>query len=126
MRSHSLEGERICLTLRSVAHYLPVIRHHHERVDGTGYPDRLCADRIPLGARIVAVADAWDATTSDRPYRAGRSPDEALEILEAGMAKQWDAQIVEAFCHLVQDGVVVRVAEKRWQPLGASEGHPQA
>src|SRR5438309_4220253 len=61
MREHSAEGERICLSLRSVADYLPIIRHHHERIDGTGYPDHLGGSAIPLGARLVAIADAWDA-----------------------------------------------------------------
>src|SRR5438094_910857 len=65
MRTHSTEGERICLSLRSVTHYLPIIRHHHERFDGGGYPDHLAGSAIPLGARVAAIADAWDAMVSD-------------------------------------------------------------
>ena len=109
MRKHAVEGERICLSLRSVSQFLPIIRHHHERVDGTGYPDRLHRTDIPLGARIVAVSDAWDAMTSDRPYRAARPMDEAFGILRGGAGSQWDPAVVEAFRHLLENGVLGRV-----------------
>jgi len=112
MRVHSVEGERICLSLRSVAHYLPIIRHHHERMDGEGYPDRLRGDDIPLGARIVAGADAWDAMTSDRPYRAGMPRDQALQELNLGAGTQWDADVTRALIHLVDDGTVDRVNDQ--------------
>ena len=112
MRVHSVEGERICLSLRSVAHYLPIIRHHHERMDGEGYPDRLRGDDIPLGARIVAGADAWDAMTSDRPYRAGMPRDQALQELNRGAGTQWDADVTRALIHLVDDGTVDRVNDQ--------------
>src|SRR6267142_488521 len=113
MQKHSVEGERICLSLRSVAHYLPIIRHHHERMDGEGYPDRLRGGDIPLGARIVAGADAWDAMTSDRPYRAGLDPEEALRRLRAGSGKQWDAGLVHTFLDLLEDGLSQRVTDAR-------------
>ena len=109
MRTHATEGERICLSLRSVAQFLPIIRHHHERVDGTGYPDHLHRLDIPLGARIVSVADAWDAMTSDRPYRAGRPYEEALHILRDGAGSQWDPEVVETFTHLLSEGIIGRV-----------------
>jgi putative two-component system response regulator len=112
MRVHSVEGERICLSLRSVAHYLPIIRHHHERMDGEGYPDRLRGDDIPLGARIVAGADAWDAMTSDRPYRASMPRDQALQELNRGAGTQWDADVIRALMHLVDDGTVDRVNDQ--------------
>jgi putative two-component system response regulator len=112
MRVHSVEGERICLSLRSLAHYLPIIRHHHERMDGDGYPDRLRGDDIPLGARIVAGADAWDAMTSDRPYRAGMPRDQALQELNRGAGTQWDADVTRALIHLVDDGTVDRVNDQ--------------
>ena len=112
MRVHSVEGERICLSLRSVAQYLPIIRHHHERVDGTGYPDHLRGADIPLGARIVAGADAWDAMTSDRPYRAGMPRDQAMDELQRGSGTQWDADVVGALAHLVSDGSVARVSDQ--------------
>jgi putative two-component system response regulator len=111
MQRHSVEGERICLSLRSVAFYLPIIRHHHERVDGTGYPDHLRNGDIPIGARIVAASDAWDAMTSDRPYRAGLERDQALAELRAGSGTQWDPSVVGALLHLVDNGVVDRVTK---------------
>lgn len=113
MRTHSEEGERICLSLRSVAHYLPIIRHHHERVDGNGYPDHLAGTKIPLGARIVAIADAWDAMVSDRPYRAGLDHEEALRRLRAGSGKQWDAELVQLFLALLDGGLARRITDKQ-------------
>jgi len=73
------------------------IRHHHERWDGTGYPDGLAGKQIPLGARIIAVADAYDAMTSDRPYRAALTPEVALAELREGAGRQFDPELVEAF-----------------------------
>jgi putative two-component system response regulator len=113
MRQHSVEGERICLSLRSVAHYLPIIRHHHERIDGAGYPDHLVGNEIPVGARIVAIADAWDAMVSDRPYRAGLDPDEAIRRLRAGSGQQWDAEMSHMFLALLDDGLVQRVTDSQ-------------
>lgn len=111
MRTHSEEGERICLSLRSVAHYLPIIRHHHERVDGTGYPDHLGGNDIPLGARIVAIADAWDAMVSDRPYRAGLDPEEAMRQLRFGAGKQWDSEPLHLFLALLDGGLARRITD---------------
>jgi putative two-component system response regulator len=111
MKKHSAEGERICLSLRSVSFYLPIIRHHHERVDGSGYPDHLRNGDIPIGARIVSVADAWDAMTSDRPYRVALGFDEALDQLRKGAGAQWDAEVVGTLLHLLDSGVVNRIAK---------------
>jgi putative two-component system response regulator len=113
MRQHSAEGERICLTLRSVSHYLPIIRHHHERVDGNGYPDHLGGDQIPVGARIVAIGDAWDAMVSDRPYRAGLDHEEARRRLRTGSGAQWDAGMIDIFMTLLDGGLVRRVTESQ-------------
>jgi putative two-component system response regulator len=110
MQRHSAEGERICLPLRSTAQFLPIIRHHHERVDGQGYPDHLVRNEIPIGARIVAVADAWDAMVSDRPYRAGLGADEARSRLGSGAGSQWDDDAVAAFLALTDVGAIERVA----------------
>ncbi len=125
MQRHSIEGERICLPLRSTVQFLPIIRHHHERIDGRGYPDHLTRDAIPHGARIVAVADAWDAMVSDRPYRAGLPRDEAHARLGAGAGSQWDAEAVAAFLALVDAGAVDRVerlqATDPIGPVGAGE-----
>jgi putative two-component system response regulator len=111
MRQHSVEGERICLSLRSVSHYLPIIRHHHERIDGTGYPDHLAGSEIPIGARITAIADGWDAMVSDRPYRAGLDEDEAVSRLRQGAGTQWDAAFVRVFLDLLDGGLTQRVTE---------------
>jgi len=109
MRTHAAEGERICVPLRSTAHYLPIVRHHHERVDGRGYPDRLAGSAIPLGARLVAIADAWDAMVSNRPYRAGLSGEEAVRRLREGKGTQWDAMFVDLFLGLLDQGLVQRM-----------------
>src|SRR3989442_8033143 len=111
MKTHSVEGERICLSLRSVAYYLPMIRHHHERVDGAGYPDHLVGNDIPLGARIAAISDAWDAMVSDRPYRRGLDEEEALRRLRQGAGSQWDAGLVRVFVDLLDRGLTRRVRE---------------
>jgi HD-GYP domain-containing protein (c-di-GMP phosphodiesterase class II) len=73
------------------------IRHHHERWDGTGYPDGLAGEQIPLGARIIAVADAFDAMTSDRPYRTSMPAEEAVAELVRCSGTQFDARVVEVF-----------------------------
>jgi putative two-component system response regulator len=111
MKSHSVEGERICLSLRSVAYFLPIIRHHHERVDGAGYPDHLVGKDIPLGARIAAISDAWDAMVSDRPYRRGLDEEEALRRLRQGAGTQWDAGLVRVFLDLLDGGLTRRVRQ---------------
>jgi len=95
MQQHPLTGESIVRPLRSGVPLLPIVRHHHERVDGTGYPDGLKGRAIPHLARIVAVCDAFDALTSDRPYRRARTQDEALEILSDGAGKQWDLEAID-------------------------------
>jgi HD-GYP domain-containing protein (c-di-GMP phosphodiesterase class II) len=74
-----------------------VVRHHHESWDGTGYPHRLKGTDIPFGARVIAVADTYDAMTSDRPYRKGMSPAQAARILRDGRGVQWDPVVVDAW-----------------------------
>ena len=98
MRQHPVIGERIVSSLKSAAPLLPIIRHHHERYDGRGYPDGLEGDEIPLLARIVAVCDAYDALVNDRPYRQGLEPDAALRILNNGAGAQWDRRLVQLLC----------------------------
>ena len=95
MHLHPIIGENIVAPLLSGADLLPMIRHHHESFDGTGYPDRLAGEQIPLLARILAVCDAFDALTTDRPYRGGCSPEEAIGILRHGAGRQWDPRIVQ-------------------------------
>jgi HD-GYP domain-containing protein (c-di-GMP phosphodiesterase class II) len=99
MQTHTLLGEHL---LDEVAllqgEGLKVVRHHHERWDGRGYPDGLSDAEIPLGARIFAVADALDAMTSDRPYRTSGSWDEAVAEIVGEAERQFDPDVVQAFC----------------------------
>ena len=97
MQTHTVLGEQIMAPLRSTAALLPIIRHHHERWDGKGYPDGLAGDQIPLGARIVAIADAYDAMLSSRPYRPALTPEKAQQTLLAGAGREWDAALVSWF-----------------------------
>ena len=97
MHLHPIIGANIVAPLRSGSSLLPIIRHHHENWDGSGYPDRLAGQGIPRVARIVAVCDAFDALINDRPYRKRKSPDEALSTLRSGAHRQWDPEVVNAF-----------------------------
>ena len=110
MHLHPIIGENIVAPLRSGAPLLPIIRHHHERYDGTGYPDRLAGSAIPRLARIVAVCDAFDALINDRPYRGRKSPDEAVAILRAGAKRQWDPEVVDMFARQSADQASVGAA----------------
>jgi len=102
MKTHAERGERICSSMRSLAPVLPIIRHHHERWDGTGYPDGLKGEEIPLLARILQLADIYDALTTARPYKRALSPDDALNILREEVAKGWrDPKLVETFSDIL-------------------------
>ncbi|HSB38055.1 MAG TPA: HD domain-containing phosphohydrolase [Gaiellaceae bacterium] len=96
MRTHPEVGERILRPIRSLEAILPIVRHHHERWDGSGYPDGLAGRAIPLGARIVAVCDAYRAMTEDRPYRKALEEAEARRELSDGAGAQFDPDCVEA------------------------------
>jgi len=97
MQAHPLIGESIVKPLRSGSNLLPIIRHHHEHFEGSGYPDGLAGDRIPRLARIVSICDAFDAMVNDRPYRPRRPEGQAIEILIGGAGSQWDPEIVDLF-----------------------------
>jgi putative nucleotidyltransferase with HDIG domain len=97
IEQHPAIGAEIVSRLEAYRQSIDTIRHHHERWDGTGYPDGLQGERIPLGARIIAVADAFDAMTSDRVYRAALSKEVALAELRKGRGTQFDPQIVDLF-----------------------------
>jgi putative two-component system response regulator len=104
MRKHPVIGEKICAPLRFADEVGPIILHHHERWDGTGYVDGLSGEAIPLLARIVSVVDAFDAMTSDRPYRRSLSWEAATQELEAGAGSQWDPTIIADFLALIRHG----------------------
>ena len=98
VRQHPVVGERICAPLKSLRRILPVIRHHHERMDGSGYPDGLRGEQIPTQARILQIADIYDALTTDRPYRMALSSEEALQILDYEVMRGWlDTPLVSKF-----------------------------
>jgi HD-GYP domain-containing protein (c-di-GMP phosphodiesterase class II) len=98
-----------------------IIRHHHERWDGTGYPDGLAGEEIPLGARVIAVADAYDAMTTDRPYSTAMSPERAVDEIRRGAGTQFDPMVVNAFLRAFGEPVVTPARS----PLAPAAG-PQA
>src|SRR6266404_3279519 len=89
MEQHTIAGERICAPLRSFRNVLPIIRHHHEKQDGSGYPDGLKGEQIPLTARILQVTDIYDALTTDRPYRKALPLDKAFSIMREEVKRGW-------------------------------------
>jgi putative two-component system response regulator len=98
MKSHTVIGDQLCGDLRALHHVRPIVRHHHERLDGSGYPDGLAGDAIPLLAQLIGIVDVYDALTTTRPYRAAIPSDEALEELEREVALGWRRpDLVEAF-----------------------------
>lgn len=104
MRLHPVKGEQICKPLHSLSRALPVIRNHHERWDGRGYPDGLVAEDIPIGARIIAAVDYYDALVTDRPYRKALPIDEALRMLhEAVDSGHLDASIVRELSVIISN-----------------------
>jgi putative two-component system response regulator len=101
MRSHPSRGEEICRHVKSLHAVLPIIRHHHEKWDGSGYPDGLAADQIPLLARVLQVADIYDALTSPRPYKPAYPPKIALRMIREETERGWrDPDVVRAFLDL--------------------------
>jgi HD-GYP domain-containing protein (c-di-GMP phosphodiesterase class II) len=96
IQAHVEIGVHILSDLKKLNHLLPGVKHHHESLDGTGYPSRLSGDAIPLEARILAVADAFDAMSSTRPYRRRLTPMQIDEVLRKGSGVQWDAKIIDA------------------------------
>jgi HD-GYP domain-containing protein (c-di-GMP phosphodiesterase class II) len=101
VRQHTNAGASILAALPPLAIYAPIVRAHHERWDGRGYPLGLRAEAIPFEARIVAVADAFHALITDRPHRPALAQRDAMEILREGRATQWDAAIVDAMLNLL-------------------------
>lgn len=105
MREHPVVGERICAPLKSFRLVLPIIRHHHEKFDGSGYPDGLTGENIPVTARILQVVDVYDALTTVRPYKPAFSITDALQTMKQEVARGWwDPRIFDQFERLVRSG----------------------
>ena len=97
IKQHPELGYTILQDITRMSHVLPGVLHHHEAWNGKGYPHGLAGEDIPLLARIIAVADAFDAMSSDRPYRKGMDDEKLDSILQGGAGSQWDANVIAAF-----------------------------
>jgi cyclic di-GMP phosphodiesterase len=118
MKTHTTIGERLCGSLRALQPVREIIRHHHERLDGSGYPDHLRGDAVPLLAQIIGVVDVFDAVTSDRPYRPALTPEAACAELLAEVEKGWKSEeLVKSFIALVRyDSLFERVRRQTEPP----------
>jgi len=128
MKRHPETGVEILAKFPAYRHGRELVLAHHERIDGLGYPRGLAGAAIALGARIIAVADSWDAMTSDRPYRKALEAEVALAELLRGRGTQWDSSVVDAFAESLP-GAIPAVGRKRWtevrpllRSLGAAVG----
>ena len=119
MQDHTTIGARILEPLKALSDVLPIVLYHHERMDGLGYPEGLRGTDIPLLARILCVADTFDALQSDRPYRAGRNAPEAVDVIVECSGTQFDPDTVDAFVEVMRSGDVPRRA---MEAIGARAG----
>ncbi|GAF68461.1 unnamed protein product [marine sediment metagenome] len=106
IKQHPRIGAEIIQTVHTLKDVIPLIRFHHERYDGTGYLKGLKGKEIPIGARIIGIADVYQALRSDRPYRKAYSKKEALEIIKEGAGKQFDPVMVEIFLKIAQNSLL--------------------
>lgn len=115
MKKHPEAGERICAPLKTFGAVLPIIRHHHEKHNGSGYPDGLHGEEIPITARILQLADVYDALSTDRVYRTAVPPEEALEIMEEEAVRGWwDRALFDEFRDMIRAALAATV-----RPAGA-------
>ena len=120
IRRHPVAGADMIRDVPFLAPAVPIVRHHHERWDGSGYPDGLVGKAIPYSARVVAVADSFDAMSIDRPYRQARSPEEAYHELVEHAGTQFDPQVVAAFQRAWKAGAILPIWES-WQNGGEKQ-----
>jgi len=100
---HPVIGERICSPLKSFQMVLPIIRHHHEKMNGSGYPDGLQGEEIPITARVLTIVDVYDALTTERPYKKALGVDQALAVMKKEVKKGWwDPRLFDAFREMMQ------------------------
>ncbi len=105
MKQHAAIGDRLCGELRSLRRVRPIVRHHHERLDGSGYPDGLRGDAVPLLAQITGIVDVFDALTTQRPYKAALTPHQALAELSAEASRGLHSkELIRAFVALERQG----------------------
>jgi putative two-component system response regulator len=103
VKSHTVIGDQLCSNLRSLQTVRPIVRSHHERLDGSGYPEGLRGDEIPLSAQIIGVVDVFDAVTTDAPYQPAQSTKQAIEVLRSDVARGWRRKdLVETFVQVIQ------------------------
>lgn len=115
IKDHPVIGDRLCGELRSLRQVRPIVRHHHERLDGTGYPDGLKGDAIPLLAQIMGIVDVYDAITTHRPYKAAATAEQAYAELMCEVAKGWRRKdLVEAF-------IALKIDEMTWEAAGCDD-----
>ena len=119
IRKHTLIGERILAAAPAMVPVARLVRSSHERWDGDGYPDRLSGDEIPIGARIIAVCDAFDAMVSSKPYRRSLDSSQALGELQRCSGTQFDPRLVELFCEQVFPQVGDWAGERHQAPAAA-------
>ena len=114
VRSHTVKGDELCRDLRSLQAVRPIIRHHHERLDGSGYPDGLSGEQVPLLAQIIGVVDVYDALTTLRPYQQTLTPKQAIRVLRDQVDRGWRQQyLVETLAAVIEDGPVKTLQEDR-------------
>jgi PAS domain S-box-containing protein len=106
IKEHPVIGERILIPIERLKSVAKVVRHHHERFDGKGYPDGLAGEEIPIGSRILAIADSYDAMTFDRSYRSSRTPEKAAEEIKNNLGTQFDPQWGKIFLELFYSGSI--------------------
>ena len=126
MKEHPVAATQVLGQIQAVAEAMPAVLHHHEHFDGSGYPDGLTGSHIPLASRILLVTDAYDAMTSDRPYRKAMSPAEAIAELERNSGSQFDPRVVEVFLRiLTRDGTHDEHSIAVRQTGASTSGQPQ-
>jgi len=119
MKLHTVIGDRLCGELRSLRRIRPIVRHHHERLDGGGYPDGLKGDETPLLAQIMCIVDIYDALTTARPYKSAMAPERAFEELSEEVKKGWRRrELVDEFIALGRGGLLRRTVEAKAVPRG--------
>ena len=122
VQTHPVAGEHICAPLKSFRPLLSIIRHHHEKLDGTGYPDHLKGKEIPIGARVLQIVDVYDALTTQRPYKPAFSTSEALRIMTQEVEKGWwDPNIFTSFEKML---TVNRTRQEAAFAFGGGAGQP--